>query len=688
MIVDGIKIGECRTFIIAEIGSNHMQDYETALQTIDAAVRAGADAVKFQSININELYYNPSIETKKLHKIIDLNEEWHYLLKDYCDKQGIIFFSTPTYLKAIDILEDINVSLYKLASAQIGTFPQLVRKVASLQKPTLFSTGIVNSKEIDNIIKIFNEENNPNYAIMHCNSIYPTPYTQVNLDLINTYKSKYNKIIGFSDHTEGIIASITSVLKGAKIIERHFTLNKNLNTPDASFSLNENEFKEMVKSIRIIEQLNNSSNTRNNIEEKEMEFKNNILTRVVLNKSVKRGDIINKTDFKFLRGTTGIDCRDLDKALLESFEYSSNLKENTLLEYKHIKSTCKYSWRQDTVLEAARFLATNFLETGKYQNEKSWGPEGILYLAESSWALLDAYSITKEDIFIDSVKSILKKLKELQKESGGWCIDLYGTGIAFPLTPEQRADTANQEDPPTTSAILKTISMYQSLTNDDTYYEMGKKGFNYLMTLWDPEYGSFIETPDRELLGMRSNPRSYHIFFLLGMASWRCFEEDTVNKIFPSILNFVKETFEMYDSHTMPLVYGLHAATLMDYCSIEYIENIIKPRIDKDLVNNKVFECTTGTGTYGHHDGVRGIVTDEAHMRSAAGIIIAMKKYDIITKSHTYRDSIKYKEIAEWIDNMKDGSSYYEYETLIDNNKQGTGSPGQYLPCFWVFNTI
>ena len=94
MIVDGIKIGGDRTFIIAEIGSNHIQDYKIALKTIDAAIKAGADAVKFQSINIDELYYNPSFETKKLHEIIDLNEEWHYLLKDYCDKQDIIFFST------------------------------------------------------------------------------------------------------------------------------------------------------------------------------------------------------------------------------------------------------------------------------------------------------------------------------------------------------------------------------------------------------------------------------------------------------------------------------------------------------------------------------------------------------------------------------------------------------------------
>jgi sialic acid synthase SpsE len=122
------SIGGDRTFIIAEVGSNHCQDLKIAYESIDAAADAGADAVKFQSINLEKLYFKPSADTINLHKKIDLDESWHKLLKDYCDKKGIIFFSSPTYLDAIDILEEINISLYKLASAQIGTFPQLVKK--------------------------------------------------------------------------------------------------------------------------------------------------------------------------------------------------------------------------------------------------------------------------------------------------------------------------------------------------------------------------------------------------------------------------------------------------------------------------------------------------------------------------------------------------------------------------------
>src|SRR5688572_1365117 len=124
------EVGGARSFIIAEIGSNHCQNIETAYESIDACKAAGADAVKFQSIDIDQLYLRPSQETVDLHKKIDLPEDWHYNLKEYCDKKGIIFFSTPTYLRSIDILEEIKVPLYKLASAQVGTFPQLVEKVA------------------------------------------------------------------------------------------------------------------------------------------------------------------------------------------------------------------------------------------------------------------------------------------------------------------------------------------------------------------------------------------------------------------------------------------------------------------------------------------------------------------------------------------------------------------------------
>lgn len=302
-------IGSERTFIIAEIGSNHNQSLELAYQSIDAAIEAGADAVKFQSLNAKELYYNPSDEIIKLHTKIDLEENWHYLLNDYCSKKDILFFSSPTYLKSIEILEDLNVPLYKLASAQIGTFPQLVRKVAQTGKPVIFSTGIVSYAELERVVNIFTEEGNSKYIILHCNSLYPTPYDQVNLQLMDTYKQMFGCIVGFSDHTDGIYVPIGAVARGAKVIEKHFALSRSLPVPDAAYSLEPDEFKAMVKGIRAVEQSCGIS-YRSEILPKENEFKQKILYRLIINKDKKKGDIVTSEDYQYLRSPFGIDCRE------------------------------------------------------------------------------------------------------------------------------------------------------------------------------------------------------------------------------------------------------------------------------------------------------------------------------------------------------------------------------------------
>ena len=133
-------IGGDKTFIIADIGSNHMQNISLAKESILAAVESGVDAVKFQSIQLDKLYFNPDKKTTDFVRKLEFPESWHYELNDFCNKLNITFFSSPTYLDAIKLLEDIKVPIYKIASAQIGVFPQLVEKVASLNKPTLFST--------------------------------------------------------------------------------------------------------------------------------------------------------------------------------------------------------------------------------------------------------------------------------------------------------------------------------------------------------------------------------------------------------------------------------------------------------------------------------------------------------------------------------------------------------------------
>lgn len=310
--INGFEVGGNKTYIIADIGSNHRQELSLAKESIDAAVESGADAIKFQSIQLDSLYLNPSSHTRNLVKQLEFPEEWHYILKEYCDKKNIVFFSSPTYLKSVEILEEINVPLYKIASAQIGTFPQIIEKIASLNKPTIFSTGIAAYSEIIKAVDIFKKQGNDNFIILHCNSIYPTPSDKVNLGLINTYQSMFGNPVGFSDHTVGTHIASAAVTLGAKVIEKHFTLNRNLGTPDSnSFACDPDELKLMVNQIREIENAINIKNDRLQIQAEEYDFKSSILYRCVAKRDIKVGENIKSEDFEFLRYNNGLDARDL-----------------------------------------------------------------------------------------------------------------------------------------------------------------------------------------------------------------------------------------------------------------------------------------------------------------------------------------------------------------------------------------
>lgn len=330
IVVRDKTIGGRRTFVIAEIGSNHNQSLSLAYESIDAAVECGADAVKFQSINIDQLYYQPLESTRALHKKIDLGEKWHWLLDGYCRKKGIIFFSAPTYLGAVDILEEINVPLYKLASAQIGTFPQIVEKVAKTGKPIILSTGIVTSSELKEVINLIEKHDNRKTIILHCNSIYPTPYDKVFLPVMADLKKEYECIVGFSDHTLDIFVPLAAVAMGAKVIEKHFALDRNLPVPDASFSLEPTDFKRMVEGIRAIDK-SMSRNKRINLHEEESQFKEAIRTRLVSNKKLKKGDAMKREDIRFLRHPEGVDCRDLDRYIESGAMYCKEIEENKII---------------------------------------------------------------------------------------------------------------------------------------------------------------------------------------------------------------------------------------------------------------------------------------------------------------------------------------------------------------------
>jgi sialic acid synthase SpsE len=328
--VNGFEIGGSKTYIIADVGSNHMQDLNLAKESIIAAKESGADAVKFQSIQLNELYLNPDLKTANFVKKLEFPEDWHLELKNYSDKIGITFFSSPTYLKSVDLLESVNTPIYKLASAQVGTFPQIVEKVASLNKPTIFSTGIAAMSEIETAAQIFKKYNNDQFIILHCNSIYPTPADKVNLPLIKKFIEKYDNPIGFSDHTIGTHISCAAVAIGAKVIEKHFTLNRNFDAPDSNeFSSDPAEFSILVNQIRDVEKSIIITSDRSTIEAEEQEFKNEILYKIISSTTIVKGEIIKPNKLKFLRTKGGINCKEINKIV--GRKLNQTIKENQII---------------------------------------------------------------------------------------------------------------------------------------------------------------------------------------------------------------------------------------------------------------------------------------------------------------------------------------------------------------------
>lgn len=298
------SIGGGRVFVIAEVGSNHAARLETALASVEAAAAAGADAVKFQSINLDALYHQPTEATRSLHQRIDFPEAWHAPVKALCDRLGLVFFSSPTYPGAVDVLESVGVSLYKLASAQIGVFPQLVRRVAELGKPVILSTGLVTGDELARVVEIFRAAGNDRVVILHCNSVYPAPPEIVHLPRMLDYRERFGCHVGFSDHTVSHTAAVAAVALGAAVIERHFTLSRSLDSPDASLSLEPGEFRSLVESIREAEQVIRVS-PRRGLEPDEQAFKQRIRHCLLATADIAAGGSLDDSNAVLKRGNPG-----------------------------------------------------------------------------------------------------------------------------------------------------------------------------------------------------------------------------------------------------------------------------------------------------------------------------------------------------------------------------------------------
>lgn len=266
MKIADFEIGKDKIFIIAELSANHNGSLDLAVKTIEAAARAGADAVKLQTYRADTITLNSSDENfiikggslwdgltyYQLYDKAYTPWQWHKTLKEVAEKSGLILFSSPFDKTAVDFLEELNVPAYKIASFEINDLP-LIEYTAKKNKPVIISTGVADFNEIKDAVNICRKAGNNDIILLKCTSSYPAPVEEANLLMIKKLSEDFNCITGLSDHTLSNVTAVASAALGAKVIEKHFILDKSINSPDAAFSLDEKEFKSLVDDIRTVE---------------------------------------------------------------------------------------------------------------------------------------------------------------------------------------------------------------------------------------------------------------------------------------------------------------------------------------------------------------------------------------------------------------------------------------------------
>ena len=315
--IDGKKIGDNHpTFIIAELSANHLNNFNIAVDTLKAMKNSGADAVKFQTYTPDTITIdseNDYFQIKQgtiwdgknlydLYKDAYMPWEWQPKLKKIAEELGLIVFSSPFDKTAVDFLEDMDVPAYKIASFEI-TDVTLIEYVASTGKPVIISTGIAKLCDIELAIETCKKEGNDQIALLKCNSTYPAPLEDINLKTIPNLKETFNTVVGLSDHTLKNSVSVASVALGAKIIEKHFILDRGLGGPDADFSVEPEEFKILVESVRDVEKALGKINYElSNKSKSNRDFSRSLF--VV--KNVKKGEKFTENNLKSIRPGFGL----------------------------------------------------------------------------------------------------------------------------------------------------------------------------------------------------------------------------------------------------------------------------------------------------------------------------------------------------------------------------------------------
>ncbi|WP_291568312.1 MULTISPECIES: pseudaminic acid synthase [unclassified Clostridium] len=320
MILNGKKIGDSeRCFVIAEMSANHLQDYNRAIEIIKKAKWAGADAIKLQTytpdtitLDCDNEYFQikqgtiwDGITLHKLYQKAYTPWEWQPKLKKVAEKEGLIFFSSPFDYTAVDFLEEMNVPAYKISSFEINDIP-LIEYIAKKGKPIIMSTGIAKMGDIQDAIDACKRMGNNDIALLKCTSAYPSPLEDINLKTIPNMKDTFKTVVGLSDHTMGHAVAIGAVALGAKIVEKHLTLRRTDGGADSKFSMEPEEFKLMVDSIRSIEKA--LGEVTYDLTEKQRNSREHSRSLFVV-EDIKRGDVFTEKNIKSIRPGFGLESK-------------------------------------------------------------------------------------------------------------------------------------------------------------------------------------------------------------------------------------------------------------------------------------------------------------------------------------------------------------------------------------------
>jgi len=320
------RIGpEQPAFIIAEMSGNHMQNYDKAIEIIDAAAEAGVDAIKIQTytpdtitldcdseffqVSVNEAWKGQSLYS--LYKKVYTPWEWQPKLKEYAESKGLFLFSSPFDNTAVDFLEKMDVPIYKVASYEVGHIP-LLKKIGKTKKPVIMSRGLATVEEIELAIKTLKDSGCPNIVVLHCIAAYPAMPKDMNLKAIPEISKRFNVISGISDHSLSQTVATVSVALGAKVVEKHLTILREEKGPDSAFSIEPAEFKELVQNVRETETLLGEAEIKPGKAEKPCTI---FRPSVWVTKDIKKGETLTEENIIVRRPNNGLAPKHFEEVL-------------------------------------------------------------------------------------------------------------------------------------------------------------------------------------------------------------------------------------------------------------------------------------------------------------------------------------------------------------------------------------